>query len=204
MGLTNDVITVPKSSPAAKKRYLYLPDHGVIPISTSLLGLLFSPIGMTQLSTVLELFRKPNRPKGVTDESVHDFLSRRFGEEFARVFGSSIVHGIYAADSRVLSAQTAFPTFYSAEDRGNGSVLKGFLRPPKKEKKTYELGEVKELVNNASVYSFRDGIESLTYALARNLASRPNVDIHLNSPVQSITPETDTIMVCDFSVLDLR
>ncbi|KAI9510301.1 hypothetical protein F5148DRAFT_605035 [Russula earlei] len=64
------------------------------------------------------------------DESVDTFLSRRFGEAFARTLGSALVHGIYAADSRLLSVRAAFPALRASEARGNGSVVWGELGPP--------------------------------------------------------------------------
>jgi oxygen-dependent protoporphyrinogen oxidase len=53
---------------------------------------------------------------------------RRFGEPFARTFGSAMVHGIYAADSRILSVRAAFPTLWDAEEKGGGSIIRGLLR----------------------------------------------------------------------------
>ena len=41
-----------------------------------------------------EFFSMRNVEEGGTDESVNSFLSRRFGPEFARVFGSALFYGI--------------------------------------------------------------------------------------------------------------
>src|SRR6185437_4646091 len=84
-----------------------------------------------------------NRPAGIDDESVDSFLSRRFGPKFARIFGSALVHGIYAADSRLLSVRAAFPSIWDAHIRGGGSVARSMLNRsaaigPTKE--TYSLG----------------------------------------------------------------
>ena len=43
------------------------------------------------------------------DESVDEFLTRHFGIDFAQLFGSALIHGIYAADTRMLSVRATFP-----------------------------------------------------------------------------------------------
>lgn len=110
-----------------------------------------------------------------------DFLTRRFGSEFARVFGSAFVHGIYAADSRELSVRAAFPSLWDAEERGHGSVTTGFLRLSKASATTeidnapYQLGDIEERMRGVSVYSFSQGIGTLINALLRELRTHGNV-----------------------------
>jgi oxygen-dependent protoporphyrinogen oxidase len=117
----------------------------------------------------------------IEDESVDEFLSRRFGSEFARIFGSALVHGIYAADSRQLSVRAAFPSLWEAEGRGRGSLVTGFLRPSRVsataevDDPPYQLGDVVEQMRGVSVYSFSQGIGALTDALLRELRTRQNV-----------------------------
>lgn len=116
----------------------------------------------------------------IEDESVDEFLSRRFGSEFARIFGSALVHGIYAADSRELSVRAAFPSLWDAEERGRGSLVTGFLRPSKVSATAevddpYQLGDVYEQMRGVSVYSFSQGIGALVDALLRELRTRRNV-----------------------------
>ena len=139
-----------------------------------------------------EPFRRSNRPKNLTDESFDAFLTRRFGEAFARTFGSALVHGIYAADSRNLSVRAAFPSMWNAEERGWGSVVRGFmLRPSSSEKHDYHLGDVPRLLNDASVYSFQDGMQTLTSALERDLLARSNVHILRDVGVTSLELQID-------------
>ena len=59
------------------------------------------------------------------DESVDAFFTRHFGPDFARTFGSALVHGIYATDSRVLSVRSAFSMMCELEERGKGSAVRG-------------------------------------------------------------------------------
>ena len=126
-----------------------------------------------------EPFWSASRPAGADDESVDAFLTRRFGEDFARVFGSALVHGIYAADSRALSVRAAFPSLWDAETNGNGSVLWGMIRGrgAKKDEEVYELGDMPDRMKGVSVVSFKDGIEALPKALEAYLAAKHNVEI---------------------------
>ncbi|PFH48136.1 hypothetical protein AMATHDRAFT_49748 [Amanita thiersii Skay4041] len=204
LGLSKDLITTPKTSSAARNRFLHVPELGrglhVIP-STPLAFASSNawPLTRVLLPAVLgEPFRRWNRPlpshpflsgsaKGnqkYTDESVDSFLTRRFGEAFARVFGSALVHGIYAADSRSLSVRAAFPSLWEAEEAGGGSVLLGFLRKSRRQAANsgsdgegYKIGDVAEKMKNVSVFSFRDGMETLPKALEVYLEKQENVHI---------------------------
>lgn len=168
--MSSSLITVPKSSAAAKNRFLHIPgSEGIHRIPSSLLDIVtsFKPsnahLGRILASSVVrEPFKRRNRFPGAEDESVDEFLSRRFGSEFARVFGSALVHGIYAADSRKLSLRAAFPSLWNAEDRGRGSIVTGLLRaPPSEDDLSYDLGELQDKMRDVSVYSFKDGIGTL-------------------------------------------
>lgn len=121
------------------------------------------------------------------DESVDSFLTRRFGETFARVFGSALVHGIYATDSRKLSVRAAFPSMWDAEERGRGSLVRGLLVPGReKVEEKYDLGRTLEMMDGISVYSFRDGMETLTKALEEHLRSAANVSILADTSISGI------------------
>jgi oxygen-dependent protoporphyrinogen oxidase len=135
-----------------------------------------------------EPFKPSNRQAGARDESVDSFLSRRFGETFARIFGSALVHGIYAADSRNLSVRAAFPVLWEAEEKGWGSVVRGLLllSQRKSDQDTYDLGRTLELMHQVSVYSFKDGMQSLTNALETRLLATKNVDIIRDTTISNL------------------
>lgn len=124
------------------------------------------------------------------------FLSRRFGDKFASKFGSALVHGIYAADSRRVSVRAAFPFLWQAEESGWGSVTRGFLFPFQKRTKgdTYELGCIPDVMRNVSVYSFKNGMETLTHALEDYLRAMPNVVIMKNTRVLGLDPLKNSII----------
>lgn len=119
------------------------------------------------------------------DESVDAFLTRHFGAAFAQTFGSALVHGIYAADSRILGMRAAFPTLCQLEESGGGSVVRGAFADALRGSKSsntgavdpYELGDVPSLMKDVSVYSFRDGMQTLTDAMAQRVREQGNVDV---------------------------
>jgi oxygen-dependent protoporphyrinogen oxidase len=123
------------------------------------------------------------------DESVDAFLTRRFGPKIARQFGSALVHGVYATDSRLLSVRAAFPSLWDAEDRGRGSVISGILRAKKSDpatEETFETGELMQAMDKVSVFSFKDGMQTLPDTLSERLRHAPNVDIRLSTTVAAL------------------
>lgn len=104
------------------------------------------------------------------------------------MFGSALVHGIYAADSRKLSLRAAFPSMWDAEERGRGSVLLGSLRtsgsPQSNEDTSYDLGDLQDKMRDISVYTFQNGMSTLVNALVDHLRKQPNV--HMYSGVRTV------------------
>lgn len=133
--LDESLVVVPKSHPAARRRYINFPPFTLLP--SSLPALLASPASnhptlRALLPAILrEPFRPPNQATAQVaedDESVYSLVARRFGDEFARQYLSAILHGIYAADARSLSVRATFPFLWEAERKGRGSILRGFAR----------------------------------------------------------------------------
>lgn len=137
------------------------------------------------------------------DESVDEFLTRHFGIDFAQLFGSALIHGIYAADTRMLSVRATFPVLCRMEEIGRGSLVRGALkqmlpalRPRSKEKAAapydvYDLGEVPQLVRSVSVYSFRGGMQTLTQAMAEQLRAQDNVEVLEGDPISAMGRSAD-------------
>ncbi|TCD66921.1 oxygen-dependent protoporphyrinogen oxidase [Steccherinum ochraceum] len=142
-------------------------------------------------------------PDEVADQSVDTFLSAYFGAEFARTFGSALVHGIYAADSRQLSVRAAFPSLWDASIRGKGNIVRGIvqnaLRPSNNlDDKTYEMGNMMDKMKGVSVYSFQDGMETITRALRQDLEKRHNVEIIAGDAAASLRRDaSDTTFKID-------
>jgi len=125
---------------------------------------------------VSEPFRRTRPP--TEDESVADFVRRKFGHEILEYLVSPFVSGIYAGDPEKLSLRAAFPSLEEWE-RQFGSVLRGAMKSrPLKEKQS----------GPPPLCSFRGGLGTLMQALARSLGSR----VRLGSRVHSIRPTRAT------------
>ncbi|KAF8905181.1 hypothetical protein CPB84DRAFT_1771770 [Gymnopilus junonius] len=198
--LENEIITVPKTAPPAKARFLYIPKSDLTPnkiaglqrLPSSILSLLSSPLLPTLLAAIIpEPFRRQIAVvTPPTRASISVFSS--FGETFARTFGSALVHGIYATDSRKLSVRAAFPTIWEAEERGRGSIVRGLLMPAREEVRR-KVQPWKHYQSNAciSVYSFKNGMETLTKALEKSLLSSNNVSIMTNTHLSGLKKSED-------------
>ena len=167
-----------------------------------------SPLAFLLGSSLLrDFFSMRNVPPEIVeeDESVDSFLSRRFGPEFARVFGSALVHGVYAADARNLSVRAGFKGLWEmTEEKGSGSLGRGLVRQMLERTKhsqpeTYQLGNVEESMKDVAVYSFKNGMQTLTDALERWLEARPNVSILRGQAVKSlrmVDGNSHSLLVC--------
>lgn len=98
-----------------------------------------------------------------------------------------MVHGIYATDSRKLSVRAAFPTVWEAEERGGGSVVRGFFKKTDSiSKDDYALGDTGTILSDVSVFAFKDGIRTITDALVRQLRNNSQVQLQSGVDVTSL------------------
>jgi oxygen-dependent protoporphyrinogen oxidase len=111
------------ASPAASRRYLWQ--------CGALRGLPQSPPQLLTSSLLswrgkAALAREPWAPAAAPDreESVADFVRRRFGTEALEVFAAPFVAGIFAGDPERLSMRFTLPRLLAFE-REHGSVLRG-------------------------------------------------------------------------------
>ncbi|ORY92782.1 hypothetical protein BCR35DRAFT_298315 [Leucosporidium creatinivorum] len=163
IGLTPSILTVPKSAPSAKNRYLYT-SSGLTKLPSSFASAIQSTITTPLIRSIIPgMLLEPFRPRSPLhsapnggDESVDAFFSRRFGKTLAERMLSAMIHGIYAGDSRRLSVRALFPGVWEAE-REWGSVIKSALlgglwrRRGWKEKSEYRLGVERDEVQERSV-----------------------------------------------------
>ncbi|KAJ7126568.1 hypothetical protein C8R43DRAFT_1134892 [Mycena crocata] len=204
LGLSDSVITTQKSSPAAKKRFLHVPGTpGIYQIPSFGLSYLWNELRFFITPGVsFELIRGWNRPEGVLDESLDSFMCRRGHPMTARVLGSALVHGIYAADSRLLSVRAAFPKLWELEEKGNGRILWGLLtrsrrdklaerQKAEEERKRYEMGDVMKLMDGVSVFSFRNGMGTLADALSQSIRKNPNIRIINDAEITAVRFDDD-------------
>jgi protoporphyrinogen/coproporphyrinogen III oxidase len=122
LGLTSALRSADAS---AQRRYL-LKGGRLHSVPTSPLAFATSPLlsARARARVLLEPF-VPSRPP--LDESVHAFVSRRLGEEFATTLVGAMVRGITAGDARQTSLPALFPTMRRMEVE-HGSLVRALLQ----------------------------------------------------------------------------
>jgi oxygen-dependent protoporphyrinogen oxidase len=129
-----------------------------------------------KLAMVREPFIKPRRD-GV-EESIGQFVVRRFNQEFLDHAIDALVAGIYAGDPYKLSLPHAFPKLKALEDN-YGSMIKGQIFGARDRKKSGEVAK-----DRAPKFSFDEGLQVLPDTLADQLGD----SIQLNTLVTKLTP----------------
>lgn len=163
----------------------------------------------------LEFFKK-NRPDGIEDESVGDFISRRVSKKLVDRILSGVLHGIYAGDAYQLSAKSLFPELWYGE-KEHGSIIAGLAMAKEEELTRQEdfdmivhLAErgiaahpngpnkLDEKLNASSVFTLKRGLMSMTERMESLLNMSENVTFRTNSPVASMryNRESQKMEVC--------
>ncbi len=128
-----------------------------------------------KLAVVREPFIKPRRD-GV-EESIGQFVVRRFNQEFLDHAIDALVAGIYAGDPNKLSVVHAFPKLKALEDN-YGSMIKGQILGARERKKRGEVAK-----DRAPKFSFDEGLQVLPDGLAAQLGDA----VKLNTAVTKLT-----------------
>jgi protoporphyrinogen/coproporphyrinogen III oxidase len=162
-----------KADPRAP-RFVYL--HGrlqTIPMTpqsimtSSLLGI------KSRAKIASEPFKRTKPP--TKEESVADFVRRKFGHEILEYLVAPFVSGVYAGDPEKLSLKAAFPTLEEWE-REYGSVLRGAMKSRSdKEKRS----------GPPPLCSFRDGVGSFAEAIAAKLGDSVRLGAKVSSVARS-------------------
>jgi protoporphyrinogen/coproporphyrinogen III oxidase len=116
-----------------------------------------------------EYFRHTSPP--TEEESLANFVRRKFGHEILEYLVSPFVSGVYAGDPEKLSLRAAFPSLEEWE-REYGSVIRGAMKSRKKN------GDSKP----PGLWSFKGGMATLPTALAHLLGDV----LRLKSPVAAV------------------
>ncbi len=142
---------------------------------TSAFSLLSFPVLSwgAKLRMACEPWIQPRREPG--DESVADFVRRRFGREAFEAIGQPMIAGIYTADPEKLSVEAALPKFKEMESR-YGSLTKA-LRAKKSE--THQASGPRYSL----FLSLKDGMQTLIEALLQKL---DHVSLRTNAAVSRL------------------
>jgi len=158
LGLDNKQI---KASPEAKNRFI-VKDGTLVPLPLSPVDFFRSPL--FSVAAKLRLLKEPFIRRASQDESVASFVTRRLGKEFLDYAINPFVSGVYADAPEELSLQCAFPRLHALEKK-YGSLIKGQIFGARDRKKSGTVAK-----NKAGLFSFTDGLCTLSDAMADSLA----------------------------------
>ncbi|XP_063001963.1 protoporphyrinogen oxidase [Elgaria multicarinata webbii] len=183
LGLEGDVLPVPGDHPASKNRYLYV-GRMLHKLPSGIGGLLRTVSPFTR-PLVWSGLRELTAPRGSeTDETIHAFVRRRFGQELADIVIDSLCRGVFAGDCRALSIRSCFPALFRAEQTHRSVILGMALGGGK------SVPVDSPLIRRAqeerwSQWSLRDGMQSLPEALG-DFLKQHGVETHCDSPVKQL------------------
>jgi protoporphyrinogen/coproporphyrinogen III oxidase len=128
--------------------------------------LLASPLmAGTRRAILSDILGKTRPPEA--DESVANFIRRKFSATLLDRLVGPFVSGIYAGDPEKISLRAAFPTLYQAEAM-SGSVIRGMFSRAKE--RNGSVGNSPR--EKPTLQTFQLGIEFLVQALAHDLGER--------------------------------
>ncbi len=120
------------------------------------------------------------------DESLADFVRRRFGREALERMAQPMVGGIYTADPERLSLRATMPRFLDME-RTDRSLILSMWKAARRQKAQ---GRRRPTGTSGARYglflSFDTGMQTLSDALAARL---PKGSVRLDTKAESVTPE---------------
>ncbi|KIW03155.1 protoporphyrinogen oxidase [Verruconis gallopava] len=205
IGLEANMIVTPKDSIAAKRRWLYYPDHLVeLPspsrgLLANLWTILTEPAFKGYMRDLMYEMSVPPRGADVEDESVGEFISRRVNRRLVDQVASAVLHGIYAGDAWELSARSVLSDAWWAE-RHSGSVFKGVMDMQREgwmRRRHAELLEhltrsqqpsedVIRTVKDASTVTLDGGLEMFADRLRHWLETIGNVEFKTKTEVKTV------------------
>lgn len=121
-----------------------------------------------------------SRPADVGEETIHDFLARRLGEQMAERLAAPLLSGVFAGDARRLSIDAAFPQLVALEKK-YGSLFSGLNGG----KSLFKVLSEDAPAPQSPFMSLRGGLSDLVDAL---LSQIPENTVRLSSPVRGVTP----------------
>jgi len=178
VGLSDRLV---EANASARKRYV-MRGGRLLPLPSGPGEFFLTPIlsGGAKLRLLAEPFIRPHQ--GGREESVAQFIARRFGREVLDYGFDPFVSGVYAGDPDRLSMQSTFSRLVEWE-RQRGSVVKGILFGRRARGSNPSAGKPASPLKRR-FFSFREGNGELPEAIGRQLGD----SLRLHSRVGRISP----------------
>jgi oxygen-dependent protoporphyrinogen oxidase len=175
LNLEAKVIT---ANPDAKKRYIYI-NQRLECFPNGIYSFLKSTLTKGLIKAVCKdlFFKSKTKKSKEGDESIHEFITRRFSKEMAENLFDPLTSGIYAGNIKKLSLKACFPTLAHYEDN-YGSVVKGMIFDKKTDVPS---SPFVKFVKSMGIFSFKDGMQTLTDCLSNRLKQHIIYDVKINT-----------------------
>jgi protoporphyrinogen/coproporphyrinogen III oxidase len=129
------------------------------------------------------------RRKSEGDESLADFVRRRFGQQALERLVQPLVGGIYTSDPEKLSLKATMPQFVEMEREHRSLIRASRLKSRNKSRRETRAEQSASGARYSLFATPQDGISELLGALSERIQA--NAKICLNSPVQSLQRQFD-------------
>lgn len=187
LGLSEHLAPIKPDHPAAKNRMIYAKQ--ALHILPSSLKEVFQKNEPFKKPLIYALFNDIKNPhKELQDDSIYNFVERRFGKDIADYAISPMICGICAGDAKEISVKFLMRTLFEWE-QNHGGVVKGLMRSMFKSKPDDEL-VLSELAKKAqeekwNVYTIKGGLDTFPKTLQDYLLEH-NVELSLNSKIEEM------------------
>lgn len=187
LGLSEHISPIKSDHPAAKNRMIYV-NNNLHLLPSSLKGIFQTnkPFSKPLIYALLNDIKSPL--KELQDDSIYNFVERRFGKEIADYAISPMICGICAGDAKEISVKFLMKTLFEWE-QNHGGVVKGMVRSMFKSKNEDDL-ELSDLAKKAqeekwNVYTIKGGLDIFPRTL-NNYLKENDVQVSLNNKVEEI------------------
>ena len=146
------------ANPQAKKRYIYR-NGQLTPIPSGLKEFIKTDILSREgkMTLLEELFIK----KEEKEETVQDFIERRFGREVLKNFIQPFLNGVFAGNVQKLSSNAVFPKLKGLENKYRSIICGMFLSQ-----------KFRSSFKGLTLYSFINGMETLSNEIHSKLKNK--------------------------------
>ena len=152
-----------EANPESRKRYIYH-NGQMMPVPAGLKEFLNTELISKdgKMTLLEELFIK----KESKEETVEEFINRRFGREVLKNIIQPYLNGLFAGDVQKLSAPAVFPRLKELERKYQSIIVGGILS-------SFGKRSFKKL----TLHSFNEGMETLTKAMYERLKSKISLNV---------------------------
>ncbi|KAJ8733553.1 hypothetical protein PYW08_001851 [Mythimna loreyi] len=187
LGLSEHIAPITPDHPAAKNRMIYVRNNLYI-LPSNLISV-FKKNQPFSKPLIYALFNDIKSPyKELQDDSIYNFVERRFGKEIADYAISPMICGICAGDAKEISVKFLMKTLFEYE-QNHGGVVKGLMKSLFQSKSDTDI-DLSELAKRSqeekwNVYTIKGGLETFPDTL-RNYLVENDVNVNLNTKVEEL------------------